>query len=917
MWASTALIAGTVNVDAGGTITVAATPGTGISAVDGSVELDANGATSDVVVNNTVTTGAGAINLLADDDVTFSADGDVTSTSGKVTVTGDADNDATGSVTLADGSVISAGSGDIEVTANDDITLGRLVTTSNTATAVVVDSEDGAIIDGGDTDGTDIEATDAAAVVTLNAATGIGAAGANGAIDTSVSNLSITNSVRGNVDINETDALSIVGIDQDATAGTVNVDAGGTITVTAGGTGIDAAGGSVELDADGATSDINVDNTISSNGGAVNLLADNDVNFAETGDVSSADGNVTVSANADGVADGTSGQITMADDGSDTATINAGAGTISLSADENIELGRLVTTNSGNFAVTVDSTSGGVIDGGDTDGEDIAASSGGIVINAVTGVGATAGDGADAAIETNAGSLDIDNATSGDIVINETDAVTLFDVQQATAGNITINADGSVAVDNGTAAVAVSTVDSGTIEINANGVGSDLTINSRIQSSTGGMMLTADSDIDFTVNGDVTSTSGNVQITADTAVGNGGGKVTMDNEALINAGSGTIDIDADGDVTLGGLLTTSAANDAVTIDATSGGVVDGGDTFTDIDAANGWVLINAATGVGAVAGAGADPAIETNAATLDIDNSTSGDIVIDETDAVTLFDVQQATAGNITVNAGGTTTIDNAGAGIAVSTVGTGTVEINANGTGSNLVVNDGVSSVAGTIALTADDNVSFDADGDISSSTGNVVVEADADSGGAGSGGVTMTDGAVIDSGTGTIFLESRDTATIGRLVSSSTAVGTAITVISYSGAIADGGDSTGADIEATDSNAQVLLFADGGIGDGDAIETNVADLFFQNSGGTSSGVVNIIETDSITISGQNLDASEPINVCVLAADAVLTVGIGGLLSTNGVITLVADDMQITDTVDAGTADVNLRTKDAAQVIS
>ncbi|MEZ6128375.1 MAG: hypothetical protein R3C59_06815 [Planctomycetaceae bacterium] len=206
--------AGNVNVDGNDTITVDSS-GSGITSMGGSVELDADGATSDINVDNTISSNGGAVNLLADNDVNFAEAGDVSTAGGNLTVSATG-----GQITMADSgtdtATIDAGAGTISLSADENIELGRLVTTNNTAGAVSVDSDNGAITDGGDTDGADIEATGADAVVTLNGATGIGD---GDAIDLEVASVDVSNSdgttatAAGNIDLNETDALSIVGID--------------------------------------------------------------------------------------------------------------------------------------------------------------------------------------------------------------------------------------------------------------------------------------------------------------------------------------------------------------------------------------------------------------------------------------------------------------------------------------------------------------------------------------------------------------------------------------------------------------------------------------------------------------------------------------------------------------------------------
>ena len=93
-------------------------------------------------------------------------------------------------------------SGTITLSANGDITVGRLVTTNDTAHAVTITSTSGALLDAGDTGGADIVAAGANAVVTITTATGIGAAG--NALETEITTLVATITGSGNVNIIET-----------------------------------------------------------------------------------------------------------------------------------------------------------------------------------------------------------------------------------------------------------------------------------------------------------------------------------------------------------------------------------------------------------------------------------------------------------------------------------------------------------------------------------------------------------------------------------------------------------------------------------------------------------------------------------------------------------------------------------------
>ncbi|MHC4308778.1 MAG: beta strand repeat-containing protein, partial [Planctomycetota bacterium] len=234
---------GIVSIVGGGTVTIDA-------AIDPTTVTITSGAGASVNINNSVTADT-QITVTADDDVTFSASGDLGTTSGSITVTADADGDdngAGGAITMADGTVIDAGSGTITLAADENIAIGRMVTTNNTVGAVSITSTSGAVTDAGDTGGEDIEAIGASAIVTIDAVTGVG----NGdAIETEVTTVDIDNSTSGNIEIDETDALNINKIAQ-ATAGNIDVVADGTITVVAAQSGVSAVGaGTVDLDADG------------------------------------------------------------------------------------------------------------------------------------------------------------------------------------------------------------------------------------------------------------------------------------------------------------------------------------------------------------------------------------------------------------------------------------------------------------------------------------------------------------------------------------------------------------------------------------------------------------------------------------------------------------------------------------------
>jgi hypothetical protein len=119
--------------------------------------------------------------------------------------------------------------------------------------------------------------------------------------------------------------------------------------------------------------------------------------------------------------------------------------------------------------------------------------------------------------------------------------------------------------------------------------------------------ISADDSVTFTEAGDVTATgTGDVTVTAnaDDAAGDTGNVIAMADDTLIDAGEGLIALSTagavnglGGGITLGGLSTTNATDTAVTL-TTDAGVIDGGDALVDVVAADGRLVISAATGIG-------------------------------------------------------------------------------------------------------------------------------------------------------------------------------------------------------------------------------------------------------------------------------------------------------------------------------
>ena len=132
----------------------------------------------------------GSATLSSRDSILFSSVGSLFAQGSFVTLTADSDGVGGGGITLIDGSTISAGVGSIALLATGDITLGRLITSNGTSSAVRVVSSAGSVRDGGDSGGADITASAPGAVVTIQAALGVGTAG--NALDLDVRHLAVT-----------------------------------------------------------------------------------------------------------------------------------------------------------------------------------------------------------------------------------------------------------------------------------------------------------------------------------------------------------------------------------------------------------------------------------------------------------------------------------------------------------------------------------------------------------------------------------------------------------------------------------------------------------------------------------------------------------------------------------------------------
>jgi hypothetical protein len=708
----------------------------------GHIGITANGATSDITQNAASPISGAFVDFIAGRNVALNS---VSAPGSSITVTA-----STGAITdnsageapllvsnfvllhaatgIGDGNAIetTAGflnvdnstSGNVAIVETDGVTLSSLFRNQAAAGTLSLTALDGTIntstatvtSNGGDITFTAIDATGAGNATPAGIIVGTGGMSSGGGVitldaadDVTLSGSNVQAGAGNIVVIADDDALDTSGADTDG-AFTGNQLNGINISINA------AEGISGVL----LASTLTVDNRISGNvtliqnGSDVSLLT-TFRNQAPGGTLSLVNGNGSI--DTAGVAVSSNNGVITFNAGDATAgspvTLTVGAGGVSsggntinlLSADHVVVTGAV---NAGAGAVNVaadNAASEGAPGAADTTGS---INGGGLITAGTANLDASEGIGDTTQLQLAASFLSADTAT-GDIDLNSTGAGLLTVTSlTTTASNIDVTAAGSVYLaDNAVVAPSVTTTGTGTVTFDVNGASSDFLADDGISTASGQVTITADRSVVLGGNGDINSTSGNIVITADADEPGtvGTGTFTQGAASSISTGSGTIAITADGDMLLGTLATSNATAAAVTLTSDEGGIVDNSDVAQNVAANFGRLVIRAATGVGSA------NAIETVVGQIDLDNSTSGNVAITETDGIQLenFFRNQNASGNLSLTAGGAIT-DGTAATIETGALATFNAGANAITIGDDDTVNFGsVSLTGGVVTLTED----------------------------------------------------------------------------------------------------------------------------------------------------------------------------------------------------------------------
>jgi hypothetical protein len=741
---------------------------TGTAVTGDNILIDA--LAGDVTANADILSDTGHVTLKADDNIDLTANVDVTTT-------GTASLDAeTGTLTMHGTANVNATSARLRAEGN--ITVGNV-----TATNVSIDTDAGSIINAAlstknvTAENLRLQAQNSIGTSARHLTTNIdivSALATTGAIYVTEDNTAIVQDVSVSVTDFNSDATTSVVTDvaqSDFTAAgnIVLVATLGSITLndgTANNTGTVVTGDNILIDAIAGNVTANAD--ILSGSGHITLKADDNIALTANVDVVTA-GTGTVSLDAE------TGTLTM----HGTATIVASNSSARLRAQGDITVGNLTATN-----VSIDTDAGSIINAAlstkNVTAENLRLQANGSIgtsarhlttnINVVTALATT---GSIYVTEDNAATVQNVTVSVTDFNANATTSLVSDAAQSdfttglngnialvATLGDITLNDGGATNANS-----AVTAHGTGNILIDA--VAGNVTANADIKSTTGHITLKADDNVALTANVDITTAApGTVSLDAET------GTLTMHGTATIVASNSSARLRAQGDITIGNVTATN-----VSIDTDAGSIVNAALSTKNVTAENLRLQANGSIGtsarhlttninvVTALASTGSIYVTEDNAATVqnvtvsvtDFNANATTSLVSDaaQSDFTTSLNgniVLVATLGDITLNDGGATNANS-----AVTAHGSGNILIDA--LAGNVTANADIKSTAGHITVKADDNIALTADVDVVTATpGTVSLDAE-------TGTLTMAGTASVVAASSSVRLRAQGDITVGNV--------------------------------------------------------------------------------------------------------------------------------------------------------
>ena len=426
-------------------------------------------------VASSIASDNGLLGLFAVNDLHLLSGALLHTNGGAIQLIADADNvcdGLSGALIMEDGSQVVSNSGAIQLSADESITLASVMTGRALPDALSVTSKHGAIVDGGDLH-IDLVANSPGAVITLTAADGIGS---GNALELQAAAIDMRNLMGGDIQIVELDDVDIIQATQSG-PGILDLHSLGSLTLlnTVAGPQVSTTTGDVVLSAD---VNMTLAGQVHSDAGSVLIQSGQEMLISATGEITGTAA-VTLEAGA---------SLTM----EDGAEIISSGDRIHLTAAGDITLGHVAGTQ----LIEVTSLHGGIVDGGDTGGADLAATV--IAFHAATGIGS------DNSLETSTTTLAAENLMSGSIWLNNdsgTEAPLMIGAVNGLVGitNLAFD-DGEIIVTNlGSISVTEPVLDvaGGGMTLTALGAESDLFLQAPVYAAlSGGIVhLNADRDI--------------------------------------------------------------------------------------------------------------------------------------------------------------------------------------------------------------------------------------------------------------------------------------------------------------------------------------------------------------------------------------------------------------------------------------
>ncbi|WP_416546172.1 hypothetical protein ACHEXK_11130 [Limnohabitans sp. DCL3] len=652
--------------------------------------------------------------------------------------------------------------------------------------------------------------------------------------------------------------------------------------------------GNVLVQALGAGTDITLNADISSGSGNLSVLAARNVSLTGTADLrttstASGSGSMDVQAITGSITQSATSLLTST---GASATARLLAGTDVVVGDIDLSLGQVSITASAGSIVDADvvSTLNDVQQNITAAKLRLSAGMGiaGSVNHLETTVGTLTARAANGGIYL----LEADDLTVGDVglsvnrvgsnaitaTVNSTDAVQ-SDVR-TTGGNGAIvlrTTAGSITLNNGTAPdddSAISADGTGNVLVQALGAGTDITLNADISSGSGNLSVLAARNVSLTGTADLRTTStasgsGSMDVQAIT------GSITQSATSLLTStgASATARLLAGTDVVVGDI---DLSLGQVSITASAGSIVDADvvSTLNDVQQNITAAKLRLSAGMGI---AGSVNHLETTVGTLtaraanggiyllEADDLTVGDVglsvnrvgsnaitaTVNSTDAVQ-SDVR-TTGGNgaivLRTTAGSLTLSDGNADGVAIHAHGSGTVLLQAQGSGSDLVVNAAVQSATGHVTVKAADALNVSAD----------VVTAGAGTLSLAAGGALTQLGTTTIEATGSSLRMSA-----GQDLSLGNVVANQVSLVSAGGAVVNSAGSS-QNVTATD----LRIEAANAVGtSARSLSTSVSRLSVASTGSQSAGVF-LTENNGLTLAPVGVSVTEVSTTGVAQANA------------------------------------------------